>query len=129
MSITKNMLAGDRTPVAAGEYTLEITNMRDWTGGQDGKSRKAQFFCEVAEPVKDAGKKVFFSTWYDKNIVTFLEKAGHSLEEIFGKSEEIDEEKLFALLKGRFFSVRLGVKNGYNELGEILACTDTEPKL
>lgn len=128
MSISKNMLAADRTPVAAGEYTLEITNMRDWTS-DDKRTRKAQFFCEVAEPLANAGKKVFFSTWYDKFIVVFLEKAGHSLDEVFGSSETIDEEKLFGLLKGRFFKVRLGVKNGYNELVEVLDCTDNEPQL
>lgn len=120
MSITKDQLTKSSSALPVGEYLLEITNAKDVGGiGQNGKPwEKVNLTLKVLEPKEHANRVMFAGTWYDATLGNIL---GAKLDSVFGKSNDIDKDKLIATLPGIFFKAKVGIDaKGYNTIASVL---------
>lgn len=128
MSVSRKDLESPNTyPV--GEYEFEIKGAEMVTGvGRDDKPWKQVVVKTIIiSPEKLAGKFYTFRLFLDNRLGKMITVGlGKSLDDVFGKNDQIDDSKLIDVLNGSFFKARLGVKNGYNEIVEFLSSSETK---
>lgn len=119
--ITKSQLTEKKyTIYSPGIYEWEVMNA-EHIEGMDGKSSRLKLNLKFISPEDMEGKPLTTSVFYDSKLGDLISIGlGKSMDSLFGKDEGIDEEKLVSVLKGSFFKGRLGVKNGFNNIVEIL---------
>lgn len=111
-------------PYPAGNYQVEIKECKKFTTST-GKDM-LNLTCEITDPEKYAGKKVFLSLFYnDYKSVDLIELiAKKPIAEILGKRDEIPDQEVFDLLTGEFATFKLGSSeyNGKkrNEIVEVI---------
>lgn len=125
-NITREQLtAGKAYPV--GKYELEIKETDHVEGtSAKGKWEKLVLKCEIVSPDTLAGRRFTTGIWYDAMLGKIITVGmGKSLDDIFGKDNAIDREKLRDLMRGQFITVRLGIdQKGYNNIAEVLPPED-----
>lgn len=125
----KQATSGLAYPV--GEYSFEIKDLEKKTGVNQDTNEKwesIRVYTEIITPENLYGRKYSFTCFYGGKLLRLLFAAQGNQQEGFdaflnrayeGK-EDLEDSKIFSMLKGSFFRAKLGIKGGYNEIAEYL---------
>lgn len=124
-TVNRTDLEGGKS-IPAGDYTLEIIS-----GNHVEKPtyKKALLNTVIREPKEMNGQKFTLGLFYDAMLAKLLLACGKDLDDVFQGGNEVDTGKLFDILKGQIIQVRIGLKNGWNNLADVLEDKKLEEKI
>lgn len=123
--ITRNMLTDKKKfdPYPVGDYEWSIENaeyVSEISKSTGNPYEKVKLYLKFIGGKLD-GKPLTTGFFFDSNLGDLITIGlGKKLDDVFGKGDSVDGDKLCASLKGGFFKGTLGIKNGYNNIVKVL---------
>lgn len=81
---------------------------------------KALIYCLIREPKDKDGQKFTAGMFYDAKITKLLLACGKTLDDVFGSDDKLETNKLFSILTGNIITMRIGLKDGWNVVADII---------
>lgn len=123
MSITKSQFGKGQSSLPPGEYEIEIQAYEHEEGVSQASGKpweRGVFRSSIISPKQHDGRKFSFSIFYtDYKIEKLLQACKKASDDVF-TGEDLDHKKLESAVCDSFIKVKIGIKNGYNELADII---------